>query len=98
MGWSATGSHMGTRWYVVRSRVLKASGGKCYMCGEDGAVEVDHVVPRSRGGSDHPDNLRAVCKVCHLRKSSAEGHAAKRRRRELRKRPADKHPGRFDAA
>ena len=95
MGWSSRGSDMGTRWAAIRRRVLRASDGVCYLCGRDGACEVDHIVPRSRGGSDHPDNLRAICRSCHARKSSAEGHAVQKRRRELKKRPAEKHPGRF---
>ena len=28
-------------------------------------MEVDHVVPRSRGGSDHPDNLQLLCPNCN---------------------------------
>ena len=27
--------------------------------------EVDHVVPRSRGGTDHPDNLQLLCTPCN---------------------------------
>ena len=32
---------------------------------EDVATQVDHVVPKSKGGTDHPDNLRAACKTCN---------------------------------
>jgi hypothetical protein len=44
-----------------------------YTCQYCGAVmpldlEVDHVVPRSRGGSDRPDNLVAACHECNQRK------------------------------
>ena len=28
-------------------------------------MEVDHVVPKSRGGSDHPDNLQLLCPNCN---------------------------------
>ena len=28
-------------------------------------MEVDHVVPRSRGGWDHPDNLQLLCPNCN---------------------------------
>ena len=27
--------------------------------------EVDHVIPRSRGGTDHPDNLQLLCSHCN---------------------------------
>ena len=32
------------------------------------AVDLDHVIPKSLGGSDHPTNLRAVCRSCHDKK------------------------------
>jgi 5-methylcytosine-specific restriction protein A len=28
-------------------------------------LEVHHVIPRSRGGSDHPGNLKTLCPECH---------------------------------
>lgn len=40
------------------------------------ASEVDHIIPVSQGGTDHPSNLQAVCRPCHLAKSSDEGHLA----------------------
>lgn len=36
------------------------------------AVEVDHVVPRSDGGSDAPENLQALTGWCHQAKIDAE--------------------------
>lgn len=29
------------------------------------SLEVHHIVPRSRGGSDHPGNLKTLCPSCH---------------------------------
>lgn len=38
--------------------------GKCALC--DGPVEhVHHIVPRSRSGSDRPENLVGLCSHCH---------------------------------
>ena len=31
------------------------------------ATEVDHVIPRSAGGSDDVQNLQSLCKPCHSR-------------------------------
>ena len=43
---------------------------------------VDHVIPRSRGGTDHPDNLQLLCAACNSQKGNrtqAELIAALRR-------------------
>ena len=32
------------------------------------ALEVDHIVPRNRGGTDDPDNLQALCYSCNATK------------------------------
>jgi 5-methylcytosine-specific restriction endonuclease McrA len=40
----------------------------CAVCGTAGVpLHVDHIVPRSLGGSDHPSNLRPLCVPCHRR-------------------------------
>ena len=31
---------------------------------------VDHVIPRSRGGTDHPDNLQLLCAACNSQKGN----------------------------
>ena len=33
-------------------------------------MDVDHIVPRSRGGSDHPDNLQLLCSGCNRSKGA----------------------------
>lgn len=30
------------------------------------AWEVDHIIPVANGGTDHPANLRLLCRACHL--------------------------------
>ena len=54
-------------WQRVRPWILARDGHRCSVCGAD-AVEVDHIWPVSRGGSDHPENLRAICQRCNLDK------------------------------
>ncbi|WP_375151143.1 HNH endonuclease [Pantoea sp. ANP04] len=50
---------------------------------------MDHVRP----GDDHSlDNLRAICRSCHGRKTAAEGNAA-RKRLPPKRRPPERHPG-----
>ena len=43
-------------------------GGHCAGCKEHFEprhLEIDHIVPRSRGGSDHMDNLQLLCGSCN---------------------------------
>lgn len=36
------------------------------------ATEVDHIVPKRLGGRDEIENLQALCKSCHSRKTMME--------------------------
>jgi 5-methylcytosine-specific restriction protein A len=42
------------------------------------AVEVDHDVPKARGGGDNWENLRSACRACHKAKTTREAQEAKR--------------------
>ena len=58
-------------WMLVK--LLTAQNNRCYWCcrvliGEK--FHVDHVYPRSRGGSDDLDNLRVSCVLCNLSKNA----------------------------
>ena len=45
--------------------------------------EVDHVVPRARGGTDHLDNLQLLCSHCNRLKGDREQAYLIARLREL---------------
>ena len=43
----------------------KVDGRGCLVCRGSGAVDPAHLVPRSRGGCDHPDCVVPLCRRCH---------------------------------
>lgn len=56
---------------TVRYEVLKRAGTRCELCGvsnEVKALEVDHIVPRNKGGTDDLSNLQALCYSCNAMK------------------------------
>ena len=53
----------------LRSFIFSRSNGKCVYCGAK-ATEIDHVIPRSSGGTNSIYNLVASCKSCNQMKSN----------------------------
>lgn len=51
---------------IKRQRVFERDNYACVYCGAIGvALECDHVVPVSRGGSNRQDNLATACVMCN---------------------------------
>jgi len=59
-------------WENVKMYVRARDEYTCRYCGAvmPPDLEVDHVVPRSRGGTDRPNNLVAACHECNRRKGN----------------------------
>lgn len=55
---------------AVRHRVLQRDGGRCRYCGHH-AHTVDHIIPASKGGTNHVPNLVAACGDCNNRRGSS---------------------------
>ena len=55
------------RWAAVRRAALEAAGWRCSECGGAGKLEVHHIERLENGGSQYdPDNLRVLCRSCHI--------------------------------
>lgn len=54
------------QWRNLRREIIARDKGKCKLCGAGGSI-VDHIKPRSRGGTDDKSNLRLICKTCDKR-------------------------------
>ena len=50
-----------------RRAVFVRDGHRCQYCGA-GAENIDHVIPRSKGGTHTWDNVVAACRPCNARK------------------------------
>ncbi|MCN2081458.1 HNH endonuclease, partial [Escherichia coli] len=66
----------GSKWDVIRARILKRDNHLCKNCLRNGrAVEartVDHMIPKAHGGTDDDSNLESLCRECHREKTARE--------------------------
>lgn len=57
--------------YEVREYILEKWGRKCAYCGiKNVPLEIEHLVPRCRGGSNRVSNLTLACTPCNQKKNS----------------------------
>lgn len=86
MVWSTRSRHergYDSKWSQVRLVALRRDGGLCVPCRSGGnvtvATEVDHVLPKAKGGTDDLKNLQSICSACHRAKTLRdEGRKAAR--------------------
>ena len=75
---SAASRGYGREWHLLRKAVMKRDGYRCrcHDCRAAGrllpAEEVDHIIPKSQGGTDAMNNLQAISKACHQLKTQRE--------------------------
>ena len=61
------------RYTAHKDALYGESGGYCGGCNvhfEKRNLTVDHIVPRSKGGTDHPENLWLLCGACNSSKGT----------------------------
>ena len=57
--------------YSVREYLLEKHKRTCVYCGKTNVpMQIDHIVPRSRGGLDNVSNLTLACSRCNQRKGN----------------------------
>lgn len=78
-----------TRVAITRRSVFARDGHRCQYCGAQ-AENIDHVVPRSRGGTHTWDNVVAACRRCN---SAKEDHLLEESDFVLRRRPVPPRSG-----
>ncbi|WP_346433177.1 HNH endonuclease [Sphaerotilus microaerophilus] len=61
---------------ALRWQVFQRDRWKCVACGrgshDDVILHVDHILPRSRGGTDSLDNFQTLCDRCNIGKSNRD--------------------------
>lgn len=76
----------GNAWEETRLYVLRRDKYLCQACLKAGTItalvvgepshprsgHVDHIIPKSQGGTDDPSNLQALCRLCHEAKTARE--------------------------
>jgi 5-methylcytosine-specific restriction endonuclease McrA len=59
--------------YEIREYLLEKWGRNCVYCGKkDTPLEIEHIVPRSKGGTNRISNLTLACNSCNQKKGNRE--------------------------
>ena len=97
---SGIGYQQGTLYgYNIRNYLLEKHGRKCFYCGKTVSdFEVEHMIPKIRGGSDRIDNLTLSCHDCNQKKDTLTAEEfikqtlpAKKAATKLKQLPNEKH-------
>ncbi len=56
----------------LREKIMRRDNYTCQICGkympDEVGLQIDHIVPVSKGGKSIPSNLRVLCSKCNLKK------------------------------
>jgi len=78
--WADKGSRhqrgYGSDWTRIRLQALKRDCYLCQECMRQGRVtqarDVDHIIPKAKGGTDDLGNLQSLCQSCHGLKTALD--------------------------
>jgi 5-methylcytosine-specific restriction endonuclease McrA len=59
---------------TTRMDVFQKYGHRCCSCQSDSHLTLDHIVPRSHGGTNDVENLQVLCRTCNSRKNDWPQH------------------------
>jgi 5-methylcytosine-specific restriction endonuclease McrA len=62
-----------------RDLVFIRDGRKCRICGKTKGLTIDHIMPRSKGGSNEIDNLQTLCSKCNRLKADTIPDSSKQK-------------------
>ena len=57
----------------VVDAVYRRDGARCVYCGSTENLQLDHIIPFSKGGATTLENLQLLCQKCNLEKSNKIG-------------------------
>jgi hypothetical protein len=57
----------------VVDAVYRRDGGRCVYCGAAENLQLDHIIPFSKGGATSIENLQLLCQKCNIKKSNQIG-------------------------
>lgn len=57
----------------VVDAVWRKDGGRCAYCGSTENIQLDHIIPFSKGGATTIENLQLLCRKCNIEKSNKIG-------------------------
>ena len=59
--------------YEMREYLLEKWGRKCAYCGKENIpLQIEHIIPRAKGGSDRVSNLCLACEKCNTAKGTKD--------------------------
>jgi len=60
-----------TEWFILSLNLKEARNWTCEKCGlKTFELEVHHIIPKCRGGTNKIKNLMVLCKKCHKKETS----------------------------